>query len=436
MLEIFIPNNNLPERRYIIGILFENFLGVDHRIEVDDQGRDYSIRFDKKELLIRDAFFGQYPGELSYLIPEALPDKVSFVKHEFAPEVNIPVIYGSGEIRVSELEIRCGMDIFASSFFMLTRWEEIVNPVRDRHDRFPGDASVAFRNGFLHRPLVNEYVEFLWKMLEKLGYRGKRKERDFELTLTHDVDSLSYVSPRSLMGDVLKRRDLKLAAGNLKYLLNDPHDTYDYLMDISESLGVQSRFYFMSALSNREFDSGNYLKRPYFRSTVKKIRRRGHLIGFHPGYYTFDDARIWRSEKERLEEAAQQDLEEGRQHFLRMDVSVTPGIWEENGMKIDSTMSYSDKEGFRCGTGDKFPVFSCRKRVQYRLIERPLVVMDGSLKQYQNYTPEKAIEVLRYYVSIGKKYKSNTTFLFHNSSFALDWADYRAVYSELPQMMT
>jgi len=430
-----LPNNNLPERRYIIGIMFDSFLGLDYRIRVDDQSRDYSIGFDSRELRIRDAFFNQYPEDLSYLVRESLPEKVSFVKHEFAPEADIPVLYGSGEIRVSESNIQCGIDIFASAFFMLTRWEEIVNPVRDRHDRFPGDASVAFRNGFLHRPLVNEYVEFLWKMLEKLGYRGKRKEREFELTLTHDVDSLSYVSPRSLMGDVLKRRDLKLAAGNLKYLLNDPHDTYDYLMDISESLGVQSRFYFMAALSNREFDSGNYLKRPYFRSTVKKIRNRGHLIGFHPGYYTFDDGRIWRSEKERLEEAAQQQIDEGRQHFLRMDISLTLGIWEENGMKIDSTLSYSDKEGFRCGTGDKFPVFSCRERKQYKLLERPLVVMDGSLKQYQNYTPEQAIEVLRYYVSIGKKYKSTLTFLFHNSSFALDWADYRAVYDELPKMI-
>jgi len=435
MLEIFVPNNKLPERRYIIGILFDNFLGVDHRILVDEQSRDYSIRFENSELLIRDAFFAQYPGELSYLDLGALPDKVSFIKHAFAPETDIPVIFGSGEISVSENRIQCGIDIFASAFFMLTRWEEIVNPERDRHDRFPGEACVAFKNEFLHRPVVNEYVELLWKMLETLGYEGKRKEREFELTLTHDVDSLSYVSPRSLMGDVLKRRDLKLAADNLKYLLNDPHDTYDYLMDISELLGVQSRFYFMSALSNREFDSGNYLKRPYFRSTVKKIRNRGHLIGFHPGYYTFDDARIWRSEKERLEEAAQQDIDEGRQHFLRMDVSRTLGIWEENGMKIDSTLSYSDKEGFRCGTGDKFPVFSCRERVQYKLTERPLVVMDGSLKQYQNYTPEQAIEVLRYYVSIGKKYKSAMTFLFHNSSFALDWADYKAVYSELPQMM-
>lgn len=181
MLEIIVPNNNIPERRYIIGILFDNFLGLEHRIRVDDQSRDYSIRFDTSELIIKDAFFGHYPEDLSYLAMESLPEKVSFVKHEFAPESDIPVLYGSGEFRVSGKSIQCGIDIFASAFFMLTRWEEIVNPERDRHDRFPGEACVAFKNEFLHRPVVNEYVELLWKMLETLGFGGKRKEREFDL---------------------------------------------------------------------------------------------------------------------------------------------------------------------------------------------------------------------------------------------------------------
>ena len=73
--------------------------------------------------------------------------------------------------------IECGIDIFASSFFMLTRWEEYVNKIRDMHNRFPAYASLACKNNFLDRPIVNEYVEMLWNMLKFLGCKQEKKKR-------------------------------------------------------------------------------------------------------------------------------------------------------------------------------------------------------------------------------------------------------------------
>ena len=95
MLEIFIPRNNVPERRYIISMLFGTFLGLEHSVQADDKSKDYSIRFDKSELIIKDGFFGQHPGDLSYLDLESLPKKVSLTKNDFTPEPNIPMIFGT-----------------------------------------------------------------------------------------------------------------------------------------------------------------------------------------------------------------------------------------------------------------------------------------------------------------------------------------------------
>lgn len=432
MLTIFIPNNNIPERKYIIRALISEFLGLQHNIVVRDEYLNYSICFNHSELVIQDGLFSRFPEALSYLSGDFLPENIAFIKNEFTPENDLPVIYGSNELSVSENRIICGVDIFASSFFMLSRWEEYVNKSRDEHDRFPGNESIAHKNSFLHRPVVNEYVEMLWSMIWKLGYRGERKERKFELTLTHDVDSLSYVSYRSLLGDVIKRKNLKLAWGNFKYLCSqDPHDTYDFLMTISENLGVKSRFYFMSSDSKRMYDSGYYLNRRMFSSKIKEIISRGHIIGFHPGYYTFNDDARWKYEKSLLQDTIQQEITEGRQHFLRMDVSETLLIWDRNNMRIDSTLGYADREGFRCGTGDIYPVFNFLERKELGLRERPLVVMDGTLRQYQNYSNEKALEVLQYYFNISRKYNSTLTLLFHNSSFYMEWEGYDSIYREL-----
>ena len=432
MLEIQIPANNIEEREYVIGVLFSEFLGLPYDLITSDSELHYSISFGEHKILVKDAFFSQYRVASSYLSADSLPGKIVYARNEFTPEDNIPIIFGTETMQVEEKKIFCGVDIFASSFFMLTRWEEYVNRARDKHQRFSGEESIAFKNNFLHRPVVNEYAEMLWNMLVRLDYKGERKERKFELCLTHDVDAVSLVSFKSLAGDVLKRKDFKLALKNSRYLfLHDPFDTYDFLMTASEKLGVKSHFYFMSTNSKREYDSGYYLYRRMFHSRIKEIKKRGHIIGFHPGYYTFDDPEKWLSEKERLEEAVQQEIVEGRQHFLRMDVTKTLPIWEKNRMEIDSTLGYTDKEGFRCGTGDLFPVFNFLERKQSSLEERPLIIMDGTLLEYREYSKEQAAETIRYYISVGKKYKTIITLLFHNSSFFGEWEGYETIYKDL-----
>jgi hypothetical protein len=435
MLNIIIPNNNIPEREYIIRILFFDYLGLHYNVIVNDANLHYAVCFEKSELVIQDSFFGLYPDNLSYLTTEAFPKKIVYAKNDFTAEKDIPVIYGTDELLVAENVIICGIDIFASSFFMLTRWEEYVNKTRDEHSRFPGNESIAFRNGFLQRPVVNEYVEILWGLLQKLDYKGQRKKRTFELVLTHDVDHLDYPKTyRIILGDILKRRNLKLALEHFKHYWltgSNPYDTFDYLMTISEKLGVKSHFYFMSSDSKLFRDPSLYLRSKRFKSKIEEIKKRGHIIGFHPGYYTFDNLERWTAEKLLLEKAVHSNIKEGRQHYLRFDIIKTFRLWDKNNMGIDSTLGYSDCEGFRCGTGDIFTVFDFLEKKQIRVKERPLIIMDGTMRQYRKYSQEQALKIIQNYISIGKRYNSPITLLFHNSSFYGEWEEYRSLYDEL-----
>ncbi|MCF8381822.1 MAG: polysaccharide deacetylase family protein [Bacteroidales bacterium] len=433
MLIIKIPNNNIHEREYIIQLLFSEFLGLQYSLIISDTELNYSISFEGSELCIKDGFFGYYQDASSYLEVAALPQKIIFAKNEFTIENNIPIIYGTDELQVFKNKIICGIDIFASSFFLLTRWEEYINKVRDSFVRFPGKESTAFKNSFLHRPVVNEYAEMLWEMMKALGFKEMKKVRNFELALTHDIDVLNYSFFRSTLVDLFKKKSLKLALKNLKFLFRkDPYDRFDFLMNISEALGVKSYFYFMSTNNRQKFDSRYYLNHKKFASTILEIKKRGHIIGFHPGYYTFDNPEKWRHEKQLLEVAVQQEILEGRQHFLRMDVTKTLAIWDANDMKIDSTLGYSDIEGFRCGTGDVFTVFDFLNRKKLLLKERPLIIMDGTLRN--RYSKEQTIEIIKYYVSVGKKYNSIITLLFHNTSFIREWEAYDDIYKELLKM--
>ena len=46
-------------------------------------------------------------------------------------------------------------DILAASFYLLSRYEEYLPHVKDLHGRFPPRESMAYRHGFLRKPLVD-----------------------------------------------------------------------------------------------------------------------------------------------------------------------------------------------------------------------------------------------------------------------------------------
>ena len=391
MIHIKIPNNNINERKYIIEVVFNEFLGLDYILELGS--KEYEITLpNNKILIIKDTFFNKCPKDLEYLKLKNIPNKIE------------------------------ELDIFASSFFMLTRWEEYVKKTRDKHDRFPATESLAYKQGFLDRPIVNEYVESLKKKLLKLDSTLVFKKKKFELILTHDVDEIQMWKSwkqvfRVALGDIVKRKDIALAFERVaEYFLikrekiNDPFDTFEWLMDKSEAIGIKSRFYFMSG-GLTEFDNRYKIDSPKVLELIEKIKKRGHIIGIHPSYNAYNNFEQFKKEKELLEKTVGEKIVEGREHYLRFEVPTTWQIWEDNGMEIDSTCGYADKEGFRCGTGDEFSVFNILTREKLKLKERPLVVMDCSLFDYNDCSYDEAKEKIN-------SMKNNTnsfTMLWHNS---------------------
>ena len=446
MIKIYIPNNNIPERKYIIDIIFREFLGLDFKLIINNgelKINDWIIELENGyKLIVEDHFFNKFPNDLEYLKEENIPKIIEFGENDFIVEDDIPIIYGTNTlITNNQSTIICGIDIFASSFFMLTRWEEYVNKNRDNHDRFPAYESLTYRNNFLDRPVVNEYVEMLKNMLLHLGLNQKTKNKNYQLILTHDVDEIVMWRSwkqvfRVALGDVVKRRDTKLAFSRIaEYFLikqgkiKDPFDTFDWLMDKSESIGAKSRFYFMSG-GVTEFDNRYDIKDA--KKLIEKIKNRGHIVGIHPSYNAYNDAKQLKKEKEALESVCKCKIKEGREHYLRFEVPTTWQIWEDNGFEIDSTCGYADKEGFRCGTGDEFSVFNILSREKLKLKERPLVYMDDNrLKGERIYDKKLLLKNISSLIEKSKKYNSTYTLLFHQSIFATEEIDYKGIYEEV-----
>lgn len=430
-----IPNNNVEERKYIISVLFKDFLHAEPPLTEEADTDCTTLLYDDKKIVFRDHFWNAHPEPLSYLDIRNLPTPTYFKSENFGMK-DTPIIYGNGEFDVTENAITCGLDIWASAFFLLTRWEEYVNPTRDEHGRFPASASTALKHNFLHLPVVNLYAELLNKMLRNIGYYPEDDENcndgndilERQLVLTHDIDILqSNPKWKSVGGDILKRHDPKMALHRL-FTSHDPLDCFDFLMDKSEQVDTKSIFFFMAA-DHREGHSDNYLNTKKFSQTIEKIKKRGHIIGFHAGHGTADNPERYAEELKLLRQHTGLDITFSRQHFLKFDMPHTFNILETNDITHDFSLGYSDSEGFRCGTGNSYRVFDFLARKTLNVREVPLIIMDSTLKHTKNLTTAQAEKVIWDFIP---NHHTSISLLFHNSSFDnYSWKGWKKLYDKI-----
>lgn len=92
---------------------------------------------------------------------------------------------------------------------------------------------------------------------------------------------------------------------------------------------------------------------PAIREPIQRIHQRGHEIGLHPSYGTYQTPELITKEAERLRTVLQksgivQPKLGGRMHYLRWEHPSTLQAWNDAGMTYDSTLGYADRPGFRC----------------------------------------------------------------------------------------
>lgn len=444
MIKIIVPENNIEERRYIIDIIFNEFLNIKYEFITDMNSKYWEIQLENEtKIIFEDHFFNKYLADLEYLKYENIPEKVIFGKNELIKN-DIPIIYGTNKIEIGEKQILCGIDVFASSFFMLTRWEEYVNKRRDIHNRFSAYDSLAYKNKFLDRPIVNEYLEIIKNIILKLDNKISFKSYKFKYTITHDIDYIYkwdtlFKFIRHLIGDIIIRKSLKEFFNSLIFYIKikfkkskDPYDTFDYLMDMSDKVGLKSHFFFM-AKGLTKYDN-NYSS-SNISDLVEKIKSRGHYIGIHPSYNAYNNNKQFQNEKRELEKNFNQKILFGREHFLRFEIPTTWQIWEDNNMKWDSTLVYAEKEGFRCGVCYEYNVYNIITRKKLKLKEKPLIVMESSFLYQDKINADEIYKKILNLINKVKKYNGEFILLWHNSSFnTKEWIDKKNVYEQLLKM--
>ncbi|AHE67637.1 polysaccharide deacetylase family protein [Legionella oakridgensis] len=444
MITVNIPQNYRAEREYILHTLLHQFLGINYILNTHDSS-GITLTCNHKTLHIQDTLFSTKP--VHWLTEHSLPrnkasiwDIKDFPLNVFILDTKLPVIYGKNDLNgtfflITDKAIHLNLDVFGSSFFLLTGYEEFVKKERDIHGRFPFEASHAYQNQYVHRPLVNEYLEILWACMKHLWPDLERKQHRYQLRLTHDVDipfRYAFASWKNCTKEMAKLTLNKQYMQALqqpynfymvkvrKKALSDPFNTFSFLMDIAEKQGISATFYFMVEHTNR-MNADYSLTHPFLIELLKTIHHRGHQIGLHGSYYSYQSEKIVHQEIEWLKKTCDsygitQNYWGNRQHYLRWDPQSTASILHQASINHDSTVGYAEQTGFRAGTCFDYYLYDLATGKQLAVIERPLVVMEASLLGYMNLNHEDAYKEIKKLQQVCKFYHGNFTLLWHNST--------------------
>lgn len=394
-------------------------------------GREYMDIGAKKQIHI----YASYLFNSNYLKPASLPT-TPFKKYN-----DIPVIYpGQCDfetwIRKSEGLIESNVDIIASSFFMVSRYEEVVSPVVDKYGGFPASASLAFKECFLNRPIVNEYIELMWEWITILGVQFVRKKlwdnKDFAVCMTHDIDEIDKYKVYPPLGTMkrllVNRKAAATRAVFVKYLQvrasisDDPyHIALERIIKLEAEHGFTSSFYLMPEEKHYKLD--NY----YLQNTTSKLKNAGFEIGIHPEYKSSSNAKSLKAKKQNLEVAIGIPIIGGRIHSLQCKIPYTWRTWEAAELIYDTTLGFNDCEGFRCGICYPFRPFDLLANRVVNLWELPLTVMDITLVEHRKMSPQEASKTLYSLLDCVQMYGGVFVLLLHPSYFSElltpEWSD-------------
>jgi hypothetical protein len=314
-----------------------------------------------------------------------------------------------------------GFDIFASVFYMLSRYEEYLPFTPDKHGRFKATDTLAYQNNFLHLPLVDVWITYFKNILQNKFPALKFTSSHFKAIITYDIDVAYKYKGRvfkrtggATLKDllVLDFKNIQSRIQTLYYNKKDPWDTYDYLKELIITNKLDSIFFFLLGDKSKQDRNLNF-QNPVIKRLINTIKLFSE-IGIHPSYKTSQSPEKILIEKQRLEKIAQKKINKSRQHFLKFILPETYNSLIKAGITEDYSMGFPYTPGFRAGTSKPFYFYDLKNERSTALKIFPVTFMEGNFsgKEYSNHV--KILETIFDLINEVKNVNGTFISIWHN----------------------
>jgi hypothetical protein len=424
--QMILIYSNIPSPRlqYSCSFIFKELLGLDCRTTIDSEE------------------FKNYEGVCINYSATAIKEK------EFRI-TNYELLF---EISIKEQPISCfeinrfkaffkttdcdyGFDIFAATFYLLSRYEEYLDHTKDMYGRYAHENSLAFKEGFLQLPLINiwakDFIAAVKKKFPSPDYSYKAQYSIFRFKPTYDIDiAYSYKHKGFVrnIGGFLKFP----SAERLKVLLGwqkDPFDSFTWLHELHQQHKLQATYFFLMAEKNGQYDKNILPHKDVMWQLIKRHAKK-YAVGIHPSWQSGDTPDLLMKEKEYLAEIVEKDIIASRQHYIRFNLPEGYQQLIDAGITDDYSMGYGSINGFRASVASSFFWYDLQKDKQTSLRIHPFCFMEANSFYEQHFSAAQAYDELMHYLTICKAVNGTLITIWHNNFLgtAKGLEDWREMY--------
>jgi hypothetical protein len=268
--------------------------------------------------------------------------------------------------------------------------------------------------------------------------------------LTHDVDYVSKTLALRLKQMAFTKYNIlkSLLSGNVASVLKlfprlfrfglAPGDYWQFpvICALESEFGVSSSWNFYGGVGGFGRSASELLLDPAYRVADQKISRQlkqlldeGNRIGLHQGFHSWQSPERMEIEKKRLEQALGTTIDSCRQHWLKFSFIDTWKAQETAGFRLDSTLGFNDRSGFRNSAALRMPAWiHGDNRFSDSLEILPMVLMDSHLFDYVQMETDARKQVIDYYLDEIAFVGGEATVIWHHRVFHPDYGwgdDYR-----------
>ncbi len=409
--------------KYINHIVFELILGlrVEYCLDLGDFESIIGPKVNYTQLKIHNSV-NISPSSLLF------EDNIHSKNLTHKKTLNTPLLFPNEDSEIP-------FDPLAACFYVISRYEEYTHTQRDKHQRFPAEASIQHKLDVLHIPIVQIWTDILRETLTSKFKTLQYKKQPFNFLPTFDIDMAWSYKEKGMyrtLGAGLKslsQLDLQslkerwqVTAGKKK----DPFDTFDYIATQTKKNNLSPLFFFLVG-QHSPYDKNISPENKNFIQLIQSIASQ-YTVGLHPSYYS--DSHL-EKELNTLHEIVKAPIEISRQHYVRLAFPSTYRRLIQHNIHADYSMGYPSQLGFRNGTAIPTPWYDLEKEEQTELMIHPFQIMDVTLKNYLQYAPEQAIEQVKSMLDTTRTYGGTCISIWHNSSFDQQWEGWDKVFEEM-----
>lgn len=412
---------------YVFDLMLKQMLGIDFDLSTDAEAFK---AFEGPKLHYGTQRIGDEPFvKAEELLFERHIHEQSFRTAVFEGTVVPYAVYGQGNL--------LPFDVFAASFFLVSRYEEYLSQVRDHYGRFRAESTWMFENGMLQKPLVNIWTLALGRLLNATYPDLAVKKVKFTFVPTYDIDAAWAYKHKGLyrtVGGFFK----DLAAGDFDNIAKrhqvirgkrkDPFDSFDFQFELQKTFKLNP-IYFILCGEYGTNDKNISIRKPAFQSLIKRLGDYAD-VGIHPSFSSYLDIDKLRREMENLSEVLHRPVTKSRQHFLRMNLPRSYQKLIELDIADDYTMGFASQAGFRAGIADTFRFYDLENDMVTNLRVHPFALMDGTMRDYLNLDVEASLALAKQLVDEVKSVGGTFIYLTHNETLGGEkrWVGWPQMY--------